>query len=136
MKVIAKVSKWIGLRVIAVFAVYLLVCFVLYRIPASSDVEFIEGKVLYQLTEAESSNRRMFEELLMQNSILRLEGNKMWYVSSSDRAKLWPEDPISMYKKGYTIAVKLKTQKLLFGGYADAEVVSYHKLAEKPTVWK
>ena len=136
MKVIAKVSKWIGLRAIAVFALYLLVCFILYRTPASSDVELIEGKVLYQLTESESSNRRMFEELLMQNRILRLEGNKVWYVSSDDHARLWPEDPITMYKKGYTIAVKLKTQKLLFGGYADAEVVSFRRLNEKPTVWK
>jgi hypothetical protein len=41
-----------------------------------------------------------------------------------------------MYKKGYTMKVKLKVKKLLFGGYSKAEIVKYKKLDEKPTVWK
>ena len=136
MKVIAKVFKWIGLRAIVVIGIYFIVCFVLYRLPASSETEFFEGKVLYQLTETIETNRRVFEELLMQNKILRMKGNKKWYVSKADHTKLWPEDPITMYKKGYTIKVKLKAKKLLFGGYSKAEIVHYNKLDEKPTVWK
>jgi hypothetical protein len=65
-----------------------------------------------------------------------MKSNRVWYVSKSDHAKLWPEDPITMYKKGYTIKVKLKVKKLLFGGYSKAEIVKYKKLDEKPTVWK
>ena len=136
MTVVAKVSKWIGLRVIVVIGVYFIACFVLYRLPASSETVFFEGKVLYQLTETIATNRRVFEEVLMQNKILRMKGNRMWYVSKSDHAKLWPEDPITMYKKGYTMKVKLKAKKLLFGGYSKAEIVNYKKLDEKPTVWK
>jgi hypothetical protein len=136
MKVAVKVSKWIGLRAIVVIVIYFIACFVLYRLPASSETEFLEGKVLYQLTETVATNRRVFEESLMQNRILRMKDNSMWYVSKSNHEKLWPEDPISMYKKGYTFKVKLKVKKLLFGGYSKAEVVKYNKINEKPTVWK
>jgi len=136
MKVVAKVSRWVGLRVIAVFAVYFLVSFILYRLPASSEIEFVEGEVLYQLNESIESNRGFFEEALMQNKILRLKGKGIWYLSKSDHAKLWPEDPIEMYKQGYTMKAKLKVKKLLLGGYADAELVKPQKLNEKPTVWK
>jgi len=136
MKVVAKVSRWVGLRVIAVFAIYFLVSFVLYRLPASSDVEFVEGQVLYQLNESIETNRGFFEEALMQNKIIRLKGKGVWYLSKSDHAKLWPEDPIEMYKQGYTMKAKLKVKKLLLGGYADAELVKTQKMNEKPTVWK
>jgi hypothetical protein len=136
MKLAVKVSRWVGLRAIVVIVIYFIACFVLYRLPASSETEFFEGKVLYQLTETIETNRRVFEEILMQNRILRMKSNRVWYVSKSDHAKLWPEDPISMYKKGYTFKVKLKVKKLLFGGYSKAEVVKYNKINEKPTVWK
>lgn len=136
MKVAVKVSRWVGLRAIVVVGIYFIACFMLYRLPASSETEFFEGKVLYQLTETIATNRRFFEESLMQNRILRMKSNRVWYVSKSDHAKLWPEDPITMYKKGYTMKVKLKVKKLLFGGYSKAEIVKYKKLDEKPTVWK
>lgn len=136
MKVAAKLSRWIGLRVIAVVGIYFVVCFVLYRLPASSETEFVEGKVLYQLNETIDTNRGFFEEALMQNQILRLKGKGVWYLSKGDHTKLWPEDPIEMYKQGYTMQAKLKVSKLLFGGYSDAELVKYEKLHEKPTVWK
>ncbi len=136
MKMTAKLSRWIGLRVVAVAGVYIVACFVIYRLPASSEIEFVEGEVLYQLNETIESNRGFFEEALMQNRILRLKGNGIWYLSKTDHAKLWPEDPISMYKKGYTFKVKLKVKKLLMGGYSDADIVEYHKLDKKPTVWK
>ena len=136
MKLAVKVSRWVGLRAIVVIVIYFIACFVLYRLPASSETEFFEGKVLYQLTETIETNRRVFEEILMQNRILRMKSNRVWYVSKSDHKKLWPEDPISMYKKGYTFKVKLKVKKLLFGGYSKAEVVKYNKINEKPTVWK
>ena len=136
MKVAAKISKWVGLRAIAVIGIYFIACFVLYRLPASSETDVFEGKVLYQLTEIVATNRRFFEESLMQNRILRLKSNRVWYVSKSDHVKLWPEDPITMYKKGYTMKVELKVKKLLFGGYSKAEVVQYKRLDEKPTVWK
>lgn len=136
MKVTAKFSRWIGLRVIVVLGIYFVVCFVLYRLPASSDSEFIEGKILYQLNETIETNRGFFEEALMQNKILRLKGNGLWYLSKSDHTKLWPEDPVDMYKQGYTMRAKLKVKKLLFGGYSNAELVEYDKLQEKPTVWK
>jgi len=136
MKLAVKVSRWVGLRTIVVIVIYFIACFVLYRLPASSETEFFEGKVLYQLTETIATNRRFFEESLLQNRILRMKSNRVWYVSKSDHEKLWPEDPISMYKKGYTFKVKLKVKKLLFGGYSKAEVVNYNKINEKPTVWK
>ncbi|HKI59868.1 MAG TPA: hypothetical protein VKA23_02435 [Mariprofundaceae bacterium] len=136
MKVVAKFSRWIGLRVVAMFGIYFMVCLALYRLPASSETEFVEGQVLYQLNESIETNRGFFEEALMQNKILRLKGKGIWYLSKSDHAKLWPEDPIEMYKQGYTMKAKLKVKKLLLGGYADAELVKYDKLSEKPTVWK
>lgn len=136
MKVMAKLSSWVGLRAIAVFGVYFVISFALYRIPASSETEFIEGEVLYQLNESIETNRGFFEEALMQNRILRLKGKGIWYLSVSDHTKLWPEDPIEMYKQGYTMKAKLKVKKLLFGGYSNAELVKYDKLDEKPTVWK
>lgn len=136
MKVVTKLSRWVGLRVIAVLGIYFVVCFVLYRLPASSEVEFIEGKVLYQLNESIESNRGFFEEAVMQNRILRLRGKGLWYLSKSEHTKLWPEDPIEMYKQGYTMKAKLKVKKLLFGGYSNAELVKYDKVQEKPTVWK
>jgi hypothetical protein len=136
MKVMTKLSRWIGLRVVAVVGIYLVICFALYRLPASSDTELVEGEVLYQLNETIETNRGFFEEALMQNKILRLKGHGVWYLSKTDHTKLWPEDPIEMYKKGYTFKVKLKVKKLLFGGYSNAEVVQYKRVAEKPTVWK
>ena len=136
MKVTAKISKWVGLRAVGVIGIYFIACFVLYRLPASSEIEFFEGEVLYQLTETIETNRRVFEEIFLQNRILRLKGNSVWYISKSDHSKLWPEDPISMYKKGYTFKVKLKVKKLLFGGYSKAEIVKHNKVNEKPTVWK
>lgn len=78
MKVMAKLSSWVGLRAIAVFGVYFVISFALYRIPASSETEFIEGEVLYQLNESIETNRGFFEEALMQNRILRLKGKGIW----------------------------------------------------------
>ncbi len=136
MKVSTKISRWVAGRAIVVIGIYFVGCFVMYRVPASSEIEFFEGKILYQLNETIETNRQVFEELLMQNQKLRLKNNSLWYVSTSDHAKLWPENPLKMYKKGYTMQVRLKAQKLLFGGYSRAEIVTYKKLDEKPTVWK
>jgi hypothetical protein len=126
--------KWIVLPTVGIIGIYLAVCFALYRIPASGEPEYFEGRVIYKLEDHTGTNRQFFEERIMGNHIVRLEDDRVWYVSDSDYKVLWPRDPDEMLKQGRTIKTQLKAQKLLFGGYLMQEIRELDILNEAPTV--
>ena len=61
---------------------------------------------------------------------------KWIYVGKRAFGKLWPEPPLEMSRKNYTIKARFKTYKLLLGGYAKASVISIEKLEENPIIRK
>jgi hypothetical protein len=126
--------KLIALLTVGVIGIYLIACFVSYRIPTADEPVYIDGYMLYKLTENTGTNRQLFEELVMGNRLIRLTDESIWYVSKRDHKILWPEDPHEMHKKGYTIKTQLKTQKLLFGGYSKAEIYELDIISEAPTI--
>lgn len=58
------------------------------------------------------------------------------YVDKITFRKLWPEPPLAMSRKNYTIKARFRTYKLLFGGYGKASVISIEKLEENPIIRK
>ena len=126
--------KWIALLTVGIVGIYLVACFALYRIPASGEPEYFEGRVIYKLEENTGTNRQFFEQRIMGNHIVRLEDDSVWYVSERDYKILWPRDPEEMLKQGRTIKTQLKVQKLLFGGYLMQEIRELDILNEAPTI--
>lgn len=131
-----KVLKRIVIILIASAGIGFVSSLIAFRFPASTEPDFFEGNVLYKFVEITGSYRQLFEELIMQNRTIRLVDDSIWYVSKSDYAKLWPENPHKMSKKNYTIKAKVKVQKLFFGGYSRAEVAEYEILNETPVIKK
>jgi hypothetical protein len=125
--------KWLALFVVGLIGLYLVVCLVLYRIPATAEPEYFSGRVIYMLDDATGTNRQFFEEL-MGNHIVRLEDDSVWYVSERDYNILWPRDPYEMRKLGQTLRTELKVQKLRFGGYIVEEIRELDILNEAPTI--
>ena len=128
------IIKWLVLSTVGLIGLYLVVSFVLYRIPATDEPEFFEGKVLYKLIDNTGTNRQFFEEQLMGNHTVRLDDDSLWYVSKRDYNILWPKDPYEMRKQGYTIKTELKAQKLLFGDYLMVEIHELDILNEAPMI--
>ena len=126
--------KWIALLTVGVIGLYLIVCVAIYRIPAAGEPEYFEGYVLYKPVESTGTNRQLFEERVMGNRLVQLDDESNWYVSERDYKILWPSNIDEMRERGYTIKTELKAQKLLFGGYAIAEIHELDKLKEAPTI--
>ena len=98
--------KWIALLAVGIISIYLVVCLVIYRIPATDEPEFFEGKVLYKLIDNTGTNRQLFEELLMGNHTVRLDDDSVWYVLKRDYNILWPKDTYEMRKQGQEVVIK------------------------------
>ncbi|UII31496.1 hypothetical protein LVD17_24695 [Fulvivirga ulvae] len=79
-------------------------------------------------------------ELLLGNKKIFLadpiDDVKWIYVDKTAFGKLWPESPLDMSRKNYTIKASFRTRKLLFGGYAKASLISIEKLEENPIIRK
>ena len=128
------VIKQLALISAGIIGVYLIVCFVVYRLPASEEPVNFEGRIIYKLTESTGTHRQLFEELVMRNRIIRLDDGGVYYVSQRDHEILWPEDPNAMHDKGYTIKTTLKAPKLFFGGYSKVEIAELQVLSEAPVI--
>ncbi|MBT8439654.1 MAG: hypothetical protein KJO91_07995, partial [Gammaproteobacteria bacterium] len=59
------VIKRFALLSAGIIGVYLIVCFIVYRIPASEEPVDFEGRIIYKLTESTGTHRQLFEELVM-----------------------------------------------------------------------
>ena len=110
------------------------------RLPASKSI-MIDSRIRFQMTDTGQVD-------FIRNSIELLSGNKRiffadpidgleWvYVDRVDFGKLWPESPLEMNNKHYSIKARFKTYRLLFGGYAKAKVISIKKIEENPIIAK
>lgn len=112
--------------------------FLRYRITSGEEVT-IQREIKYQVIdligldtyraiviEPLAGNRRVF--------VINEDGGTGWfYVSPEDEDKIWPAN---LYEIDYTLEVTFKTKKLLFGGYAPAQVVEIQKVDRKPRIAK
>jgi len=128
--------KWVALLTVGIISIYLVVCLVIYRIPAADEPAYFEGHVLYRLNDNTGTNRQLFEELVMGNRLVRLDDESIWYVSERDHKILWPSNLDELRNRGYTIKTELKAQKLLFGGYSIAKIHELDKYKEAPALIK
>ena len=124
--------KWLVLLPVGIIVLYLVVCFAIYRIPASTEPEFFKGSVLKTMDFATGTNRQFFEERVLGNRLVRLDNDGIWYVSERDYRILRPSNLEALHDRGITITTELKAQKLLFGGYSIAEIQELYKIKQAP----
>lgn len=128
-------SVWF-LEILAVVIIILLAIIVLkYRLPANKPKLEYEGEVIYRMIEWDYGLRVSFESLL-RNKKIHIEASPGLFVSIHNWRKLWPESPIDMMEKQYTIKAKLIAKPLFFGGMSLANVLSVEKITKYPTVIK
>ncbi|WP_221417854.1 hypothetical protein, partial [Fulvivirga kasyanovii] len=117
-----------------------MVVYFLIRLPVSKSI-VIDSRVIYRMVDTTQGD-------FLRNGIEMLLGNKKvfladpiddlnWvYVDKTIFEKLWPESPLEMSRKNYTIKARFRTYKLLFGGYGKASVIGIEKLEENPIIRK
>jgi hypothetical protein len=135
MKIVLKILEWILVIALVAFATWFLISFCKYRLSIGGAAEETYGVVHYKFLELNFTNRQVFEEL-MGNRIIRIEDYPPFYVSKKDRAKLWPENPHEMRKKGYSIKAKILSTSLTFGGFGYSRVLETEVINEKPIIRK
>ena len=87
-----------------------------------------EGKVHYKIMDLSFENRDNFEAFFPDRSVVRIENTPIFYVTYSDRRKLWPVDPHQMEQNGYTYKAKILAPPLLFGGYGVSKVIGVQRV--------
>lgn len=133
-KIALKFLKWISVVSFGALLLWFFLSFFIYRATVGDSREY-SGAVHYKFLDLGFSNRQLFEEVLG-NRIVRIEGHPPFFVSVDDHAKLWPENPHEMHKKGYTIGATLGAKPLVLGGLAKANVLSTEVLNEQPSISK
>ena len=112
--------------------------FLRYRITAGEAVT-IRREIQYQVIDLiglDTYRALVIEPLAGKRRVFVVndDGSKGWfYVSPEDFDKAWPND---LYEMNYTFEATFKTKKLLFGGYAPAEIVGLQKVERKPRISK
>ncbi len=107
----------------------------MYRTSFSGQLITTRGIVHYKFLELNLNNRQLYEEL-MGNRVARIIDQSPLYISREDHAKLWPENPHDMLKKGYTLEAEIVSYPLYFGGVGYSKVVSTQIVKENPTLSK
>ncbi|MYN02912.1 hypothetical protein GTP41_12455 [Pseudoduganella sp. DS3] len=109
-------------------------CIAAYRIPGGPERSF-DGEVYFKIMELEDDNRSFFEGILG-NRRLRILEAPVFYVSASDKSRLWQTSPFELEDKRETLRVRVKAKPLLFGGYDVAEIESVKQVSGEPYVRK
>ncbi len=119
-------------------AIIFLSLYVRYRLPALSGRIVVEWPVHYKMLvfATEDNVRYLFESQLRGKKLLSLQNGQAFWLSAEDGDKLWPEAPVVMSEKGYTIKAKISAQPLYFGGYAYAKLLSFEKVEGQPYITK
>ncbi len=130
----------IPVALLAVILISVILVYLVLRIPIS-DYFIIESRIKYQLIDLGQGDfyRGLIERQLNNRRVFLADvqnGIKWLYVKESDFKKLWPESPLEMMAKNYTIRAKFEIRKLLFGGFSNAKVIEIHKIYEEPIVRK
>lgn len=135
MRRLLKVIRWICMAAVSFPLLWIVTSYAMYRIPSGDERNFFDGEVHYKFVELNFTNRQLFEEVFA-NRILRLQGHPILYVSETDHAKFWSENPHRMSASGYTFRARLAADPLLFGGHSLARVISVERIEKEPIIRK
>lgn len=133
-------SRIISIAINSLIVLPFLIVFIGEIIPISGSI-IVESRIRYQMIdigqgdylrngiEYKQKNKRIF----LQDTV---NGIQWLYVDSCDFKKLWPEPPVTMKKKNYTIKAKFKTHRLLNREYAKAILLEYDSIEGSPMITK
>ena len=121
--------------VLCIGIIGLLVCMLRYRLPAARPREVFEGEVHYRMIDVDFSLRNVYEQYVG-NRPLYLVDSPRFYLRARDKNRLWPESPLTMHEKNYTMKARLSVRPLLFGGYGFARLESLERVDIEPTIQK
>lgn len=114
--------------------------FLRYRLAYSKLIKG-ESELKYKMIDIGKGDfiRGSFESLLGKKRVfLKNKVNDIdWlYLNKKDIEKLYPESPLKMKEKKYTMRFKFQAQHLVFGGIGEAKITSFEKINEAPEISK
>ena len=113
----------------------MVLCMLRYRLPTRKARVQFEGEVHYRMIDIDFSLRNVYEQYVGNRPVYLLDSPRL-YVRLRDKNRLWPESPLLMFDKQYTIKARLSARPLLFGGYGPARIESLEQLAIEPSIKK
>jgi len=123
---------------IIVLCVLFLLMVLRYRLARSKTINGY-AEIYYKIIDVNTVNYfRNFVESILGNRRIFLANNdiKFIYVNKIDFDKLWPESPLKMQEKNYTMKLNFEVKHLIFGGYSLAKITSYKKINKPPQISK
>jgi len=140
-----KVGRWLGIFIgglIAIAAASVLILLLKFRIPVGPVLEK-NAQVRYQMIdlgqiEPDQSRYWLIEPMMRNYRIFLLDEEIPFAYLPIEAAKqCWPEAPVDMQQKGYTIEITLRVRKLRFAsGYTPAKVLSIKPIPGVPHMSK
>ncbi|QWX82530.1 hypothetical protein H0I23_08565 [Cellulophaga sp. HaHaR_3_176] len=126
--------------IIATFIVFSSLIFLRYRIVYTKKISG-ESELKYKMIDIGKNDflRYSFESMFRKKRVYlknKLENIEWIYIGEKDFNTLYPESPLKMKEKNYTIKFKFETKYLVFGGTAFTKITSFEKIDHSPEVVK
>ncbi|WP_298539825.1 hypothetical protein [uncultured Aquimarina sp.] len=131
--------------IVLFFAILLALCFVFVLLRYSiAYPEIIKGTSIVKYKLIDLGQHDLFkysiESIILKKRRVFLKtpvSDIEWiYVNTLDYKKLYPESPLKMKEKNYSIRFNFQTKRLVFGGYRSTKIISTEKINKKPEILK
>ncbi|MDH7446483.1 hypothetical protein [Aquimarina sp. 2201CG14-23] len=129
------------LYIFIVFTIFFILILLRYRITYTKVIKGT-SEVTYKLIDLGQQDmfRYSFESIIGKKRRVFLKNktnNIEWiYVDNKDFEKLYPESPLKMKEKNYTILFNFETKRLVFGGHHRTKITDIQKINKQPEVLK
>ncbi len=132
-----KFLRWTLALLFATGLTWFVVSLAMYRIPSGEAPVLVEDQVIYDVLELGLTNREIFESIMYPGAaILRFDGERDFFVTAADHAKIWAGIEEIFEKGDHTYKAKILAPPLLFGGYGVSTLVDLQRVASEPSLRK